>query len=134
MPSEKFKQAIVGFRKNCAVEEIVEQLGNYSKLFKVSKLACATRMRQLGIISYKRYKEIRQFLKDLHDDYKTQLRRNQERKIKRNIVGEKLGQYGTFYCRTVTQAYHEKQITLLKLCQQFGFKRVPDFFKMEKML
>ena len=134
MPSEEFMRLDRDFRMDDAPDKIVRNLDKYARFFKTSKQACAVRMHQLGMISLEKHNQVNQILQQLLEGNRRLLREQENRRIRRNIAGEKFNQYGSLYCQAVAQAYQDKQVTLFRSCQQFGFKRVQDFFDLEAML
>ena len=133
MPSEIFSQKISSLDMGRQLDKDVDNINSVARGFKVSSLACAFRMREANKISWERYREIEERLRER----RTELRRRQQeekRPITRNRAKEALKQYGTLYAKTVVQAYRDNEIGLLKLCKLFGIKKTSDAIRLESML
>ena len=106
---------------------------NIAKKFKVSPYACLVRMRQLDIINYENYIEIK---KDIDKEYikiKKDMRDSGSGPA-RNRSLEVLEEYGRIYARTVFQAYYNQDIGLHRLCKLFNLKRASHALDLEKEL
>ena len=129
MPSEVFEPRVKDFPASSSPKEQLVFLDVLAKEFKVSTLACATRLRINESISWPDFNKIRVLLKKRYEESKS-FRKGGAR---RNMVEEGVKKYGRVYLHTLLQAYYDKELTLAKVKRLLDIKSQVDIATLREL-
>ncbi|HED37365.1 MAG TPA: ImmA/IrrE family metallo-endopeptidase [Ignavibacteria bacterium] len=126
MPIKQFNDIV----ENSVDLDTVKSL---AKTFIVSPYACLVRLKQLQKITQSVYQDIENKLNNEFKQFQKKLKESKGGPA-RNRVKEVINQYGHIYTTTVFQAYHNKEIGLLKLTNLLELKKPSYILDMEAQL
>ena len=111
--------------------ENLEKMKKIAKHFKVSPYSCLVRLKQLNLISQKKYKSIEEEIKVEYDDLQEKLKNNKGGPARKHIQ-EVQKQFGRAFIQTVIHVMNNRELTLHKASQILDIKRPSLILELEK--
>lgn len=104
-----------------------------ARKFKASPYACLVRLSQLSVIDNNTFNQLREELMAEYAKVK-EILKGKDGGPTRNRSKEVVDQYGHIYSTTLFQAFHNKEVGLMKMTNLFGLKSASQVLEIESRL